>query len=142
MNTPTIFSIGLTELFGLFFVIMAIVLLSRREYYQNVFNNTKNDNPIIMLTATIGLLIGMILIGLHGGFELKHRVAISIMCWLVFINGLLWLMIPETMLDLTKKIFNGKGFYAVAMFVGIFGVWLIIRGSELFIFKEGIKLIE
>lgn len=138
MNVPIIFSIGLAELFGLFLFIIALVLFTRRDYYQNVFNNTKSNNPIIMLTAIIGLLAGMILIGVHGGFEFKYRAAISVICWLIFINALLWLMIPEKMLNLIKKTFNGKCFYGIVIFIGISGLWLIIRGSELFIFKEGI----
>lgn len=138
MHTPLIFSYGLAQLFGLFLLIMAVVLISRRDYYRRVYENTKEDNPIIMLTATIGLIIGMLLIETHGVIELKQRLAVTIMCWMVFVNALLWLMMPEKMLAFTKKIIQGKGYFMVVGAIAVFGFWVLLRSSELFIFKEGL----
>ncbi len=137
METPAIFSFGLSQLFGLSLFIFAIVLFSRRDYYRKVILNTKEDNPIIMLTATVGLLFGIVLIGLHGDVLMYYKLRVTILCWLIFINSLFWLMLPEKMLRLTKKIVGSRGFYAVIAFLAMLGFLLVFRGSELFILKQG-----
>ncbi len=137
MNIATIFTFGLAHFFGLFIFILAVVLFSRKDYYCKIILNLKDDNPIIMLTATIGLLLGIILIGVHGGVFLQYRVLITILCWFVFINSLLWLMMPEKMLKLTKKMFKGRGFYIFISILLILGFLLVFRGSLIFITRFG-----
>lgn len=138
MHTPLIYTYGLAQLFGLFLLIMAVVLISRRDYYRRVYENTSEDNPIIVLTSIIGLLVGMLLIQSHGVFVLQYRVVVTILCWLVFVNSLLWLMMPEKMLAFSKKVIHGKGYYIVVGGIAFFGFWVLLRASELFIFKEGV----
>lgn len=138
MHIPVVYSFGLAQLFALFLLIIALVLISRRDYYRRVYENTSEDNPIITLTAIIGLLIGMLLIQLHGVFTLERRVVVTILCWLVFINSLFWLMMPEKMLAFTKKILHGKGYYIFVGGIAFFALWILFRASELFIFKEGL----
>lgn len=137
MNTDKIFTYGLAELFGLFIFIFAVALYSRRDYYRKVFLNIHDDNPVIMLAALCELFIGIILIGLHGMEIFKFKLGITIICWLVFINSLFWLMMPEKMLATTKKIIKGRGLYLLVSLSIIFGLMLFFRSSELVIINYG-----
>lgn len=137
MNVTNIFTYGLAQIFGLFLFVFAVAIFSRRDYYRKIILNIKEDNPIIMLTATIGLLFGIILIGIHGGVLLHFRSYITVICWLIFINSLFWLMIPEKMLEMTKRVFNGRGFYILMFLLVFFGFMLFFRASELFIIRFG-----
>jgi hypothetical protein len=137
MNVANIFTFGLSQLFGLFLFVFAIVLFSRKDYYCDLFLNMKDDNPVIVLAATLGLFLGIILIGLHGSLVFHYKLVITILCWLIFIKSLFWLMLPEKMLLLTKQIFRGRGFYVLVTMLFIFGFVLIFRGSEIFIIKFG-----
>lgn len=138
MNPPIIYSFALSQIFGLFLFIVAIIFVSRKDYYSNVFAKMKSDNPLIMFVAICCLLIGLILISTHGVYYFQYRLVVTIFCWLVFLNGLLWLMIPEKMLSIAAKIMQGKSFYIFTAFIALIGFWILFRGTEIFILKEGV----
>lgn len=135
MNVPGAFTFGLSQLFGLFLFVFAIVLFSRKDYYCALFLKIKDDNPVVMLAATIGLFVGILLIGIHGNVVIHYRIIVTVICWLIFINSLFWLMLPEKMLELTKKIFKGRGFYVMVAILIFLGFFIVFQGSELFIIR-------
>ncbi|MDF1757518.1 MAG: hypothetical protein P1U74_04390 [Legionellaceae bacterium] len=136
MDTPLIYSFGLSQLFGLFLLIIGVVFLSRQQYYRDVFANTKPNNPIIMLTAIFGLFLGIVFTGTHNIIVFERRSIVTILSWLVLINSICWLMLPEKMLRLTQKIMTGSGYTIVSLIISLSGFWLLIRGSEIFIMKN------
>ncbi|OGV28080.1 MAG: hypothetical protein A3E88_05330 [Legionellales bacterium RIFCSPHIGHO2_12_FULL_35_11] len=135
METPILYSLALSQFFGLFLLVVAIVGASRPEYYRKVFASVKDDNPIIMLTATCGMLLGIVLIGSHLVYGFNRRFYVTIFSWFVFINSIFWLMMPEKLMAITKKITKGKGYYAAILFIAFTGFWFLFRGGEQFILK-------
>lgn len=135
MGTSVIYSLALSQLFGLFLLVVAIVGTSRQEYYRKVFADLKENNPIIMLTATAGMLIGIVLVGTHTIYGFNKRSYVTLFSWLIFVNSLFWLMMPEKMLSLTKKITSGKGYYVFLVLIGLTGFIFLLRGGEIFILQ-------
>jgi hypothetical protein len=136
MITSMLYSLELTEIFGLLFIIASIVLISRHDYYSGFFANLQSDNPAIIIGAIISLLIGVILVATHGVYALQYRAYISGLSWVVLINGLLWLLMPEKMTRATKIIMSGRRYYIITLIFLIIGFILLYRGSQIYMIKE------
>ncbi|MDP3705535.1 MAG: hypothetical protein Q8R24_06455 [Legionellaceae bacterium] len=135
-SIPLIYSFSISQILGLFMVIMVVIMLNRREYYRKMILSLKSDNPIIFVVGTFNLLIGILLVYTHNIWEWKYLVGITVLCWVVFVNSVLWLAIPEKMLSLAKQIFAGYGYYWVMLFIGMLGCNLVGRGILLFVVNK------
>jgi len=136
MNVPVIYSFALSQMFGIFMIILAIVMVSREQFYRKMIASIKADNPIVFFASICSLLLGVFLVDSHNIWELKYRVVITVFCWAVFIKALFWLIMPEKMLSITKSIVAGRGYYWSVLLLAIFGFWFLGRGISLFIIKH------
>lgn len=122
----------LSQVFGVYLLIIAIVLLSRVQFYRDIINQLQPNNPCLILAASLGLFLGLLLIDLHNVWVLAPRVIITVLCWAIFIKSLLWLAMPEKMLVLVQKIYSGFGYHLTVLLFMIFGIILILRGFYLY----------
>lgn len=123
----------LSQIFGLFIFILAVTVMGRMHYYRKMILQLKSTNPIIVVGAILGLFIGIILVVTHNNWTNRSAAWISAFSWLTFILSILWLALPERMLNYTKKVCSGMGYYWLMVFLLIFGILVIGRGVQLFI---------
>lgn len=128
MISGSIVSFVLSQILGLYLIIKAFLMFSRAKIYRIKILQAAPDSSIIVLAATIGMMIGIVLVGLHNRFELKPDIFITLLCWLVLILSLLWLSTPERMLMWTKKLYAGKGYYYLNAAMFFAGLMLLFRG--------------
>jgi len=128
-------SLFLAELFGLYLVILSLVFLSRADHYRTIILNTAEDSYFHLLSRSISLFIGIILVLAHNKWVMQPRVFVTIGCWLFLLKAILWLAAPEKMLYFLRKLCAGRGFYYLAVAFGVIGVMLIIRGFHFFLIK-------
>lgn len=126
-------SLFLAQVLGLYMFIMAIIMLSRVDYYRKMLTSIKPDSLIIILTASSGLMLGILLVLLHNFWLWQSEVLITIIAWLILIKSLLWLACPEYMAKLGSKVYAGWGYYAATILTGIIGMILISHGFYLFL---------
>lgn len=126
-------SLLLGQILGLYMFIMAIVMLSRADYYRKMLTSIKPDSIIIVLTASSGLMLGIFLVLVHNIWIWESEVLVTIIAWLILIKSVLWLACPESMANYGRKIYAGWGYYAVAILTGIMGMILISHGFYLFL---------
>jgi hypothetical protein len=125
------------QVFGLYFVIMAIILLSRADYYKAMIKKLKAPTAGGMLAASLWLFVSLFLVVMHNIWVVGPRTYITLICWLFFIRSVLWLAAPERMLHLLKKIWSGKGHYVVCVVMMLIGIYLMLRGFYLFVDDAG-----
>lgn len=123
----------LAQMFGLYFVITGIIMLSRMPHYRSVIHKLDANDPMISLGASFGLLLGLFLIIVHNIWLWEPRLLITIICWFIAIKSLLWLAIPETLLEWSKRIYAGPGYLVVVGILLVVGVFLLTKGFYLFI---------
>jgi len=121
------------QAFGLYFVIMAVILLSRKNYYRNRLMQ-KPTYPSL-LSCSLSLFIAILFVLLHNIWVMQPKVYVTLVCWLFLIRSILWLSIPERMFAFSKKIYSGKGYYLLIAFMLFMGVMLMAKGSYLYIMK-------
>lgn len=122
----------LAQAIGLYLVIVAIVMLARAGYYRDLLTHVKVGSSAIVVAATLGLILGILLVLVHNLWIWQSEVLITLVAWCVLIKSVLWLSFPEFMVDLTHKVYAGWGYYVIAIIAGIIGVVLMAHGFYLF----------
>ncbi|MBA2651860.1 MAG: hypothetical protein H0U73_06310 [Tatlockia sp.] len=125
-------SLFLAQALGLYLMITAIIMLARAGYYRNMLTHLKAGSPTVVVTATLGLILGIVLVLVHNIWIWESEVLITLVAWLILIKSVLWLSFPEAMVNFTHKMYSGWGFYAVPIIAGIIGILLITHGFYLF----------
>jgi hypothetical protein len=125
------------QVFGLYFVIMAIILISRADYYKEMIAKLETPGPGIMMVSSLWLLLSLFLVVTHNIWLFGPRVYITIICWFFMVRSVLWLASPERMLYITKEIWKGRGHYILCVAMIVVGVYMAIRGFYLFVENAG-----
>ncbi len=140
MQDINLHSFLFSQVFGLYFVIMSIILISRAEYYKELVGKLKKPGAGVMVGASLSLFIGLFLVVTHNIWALQPRVVVTMICWLFVIKSVLWLSAPERMLKMAKKVWSGKRHYYVCIFMLILGVYMMARGFYIFMAEAGAPL--
>ncbi len=124
----------LAQVFGLYLIIMAVILLSRVKFYREFIQNLTTNSGGLVTGASVGLMLGILLVVIHNNWVMAPQVFVTIICWYVLIKSILWLSFPERMLAMTKRLFAGKGYYFMVAMMAIMGYILLTEGFYLSIF--------
>lgn len=90
-------SLFLAQIFGIYFLILAIAMFANPQRFLNLIGNFRQDGPILFLGNIISLIIGIILIVIHNVWVLGWPVLITILAWLIFIRSVIYLLFPNVM---------------------------------------------
>jgi hypothetical protein len=123
----------LSQIFGMYLVIMAIILASRSKYYKNLLTNLNPNGSGVLLSGSMGLLLGLFLVTIHNFWE-NHFVVdlLSIFIWFILIKSILILSFPEKIISLSQKLYSGSGYYIMVIIMAIVGVILMTNGYYLY----------
>lgn len=125
-------SLLLAQALGLYLVIVAIIMISRAKYYQNILTRAHEGSSSLVVAGTVGLILGIILVLIHNIWVMEIEVLITLVAWLILIKSILWLGFPEMMVNYTHKAYQGAGYYIIAIIAGIVGVILLSYGFHYF----------
>ena len=130
----TVFSaLVLAQLLGLCSLIMAIVLYSRVAFYRRLIQRLDPESGTIVLSAFIGLLLGLFFVGMHNVWVWGPGVGLTLICWGILMASLLWLFAPVRMTLATQALFRGRRYYLVVTLMALFGVICLSRSASLYI---------
>jgi hypothetical protein len=117
----------------MYLVIMAIILASRSKYYKNLLTNLNPNGSGVLLSGSMGLLLGLFLVTIHNFWE-NHFVVdlLSIFIWFILIKSILILSFPEKIISLSQKLYSGSGYYIMVIIMAIVGVILMTNGYYLY----------
>lgn len=121
------------QVLGLYMLIMAIVMLSRANYYKDLIQRITLDDLSLWIGSSFSLLLGIFLVVIHNVWVLEPRVLVTIIAWLILIKAILWLALPEKMLEYSQKVYDGAGYYIIAVLMAIVGILILTRGFYLFL---------
>lgn len=127
------YSFLLSQIFGSFLFILAIVVMGRMYHYRKIILQLQPHDPCIPLAACIALFMGIVFVVTHNVWVWNRTTVVTVFCWLLLAKGLFWLAIPEQMLAMTKRICAGSGYYWIIVISLLIGVIFLGKGMELFI---------
>lgn len=127
----------LSQVFGLYFVIISVIFLSRASYYKNLMAKAKGPGIDVMINGLLFLLISLFFVVMHNIWTLHPRVAVTVVCWFFFIRSVLWLSAPTRMFNFVKKIWAGNAHRYMFTLLFLFGIYFMTRGFYLFMKEAG-----
>ena len=135
MDDPRHYSFLVSQILGAFIFILAIVIMGRMYYFRNIVLKLRPQDPIIPVVASFNLLLGITLVMTHNFWCLKPLTWVTIICWLIFIKGLLWLVFPEKMLTMMKKVISGRGYNWTIVALLVIGVVVFAKGLDMYLLR-------
>ena len=122
----------LAKALGLYMIVMAIVMITRPNYYKDIMQHIQKEKLATLSGASFSLIFGLLLLSVHNFWAFEPYVVVTIVAWVIVIKAVLWLAIPERMADMFHEIYSGKLYYVIATITGIFGIWILSYGIFLF----------
>jgi hypothetical protein len=123
------------QIMGLYLILTAIIMLTRRDYYQRLLTNIKPDSSSIVVAGALGLIFGLIVVLTHNIWLWESEVLITIVGWGLVVKSVLWLSFPESMANYCRKVYGGIGYYILILIMVVVGVILTAHGYYLFSLK-------
>lgn len=130
LNSP-LYTYLLAEAFGLYFIIMSIILLSRENYYRKLM--TKEPHYPSLLSCSLSLFLSILLVLIHNFWALQPRLLVTLVCWAYLIRNVLLIAYPERFFGALRRVCMGKTYYLALLGMAVLGIILLVRGSMLFV---------
>ena len=106
-------SVVLAQVFGIYLAVMGISLLFNPKYYNEAAADLFAHKGVLLLSAIMTLILGIILVLSHNLWVNDWRVIVTMLCWLTFIKGVVRVVFPcfdqkwKTCYDKCCIIFSG-----------------------------------
>ncbi len=133
MLSQGVITFVLTQLFGVYIIVMSIVLFIRAQSYRKLVQNMNPESGTIVLAGAFGLLLGIFFVGIHNLWVLEGYVLITMLCWLILIFSLLLLFVPELMVIWLRKLVLSRAYYFLIAFMIIFGFACVGKGMYMYV---------
>ena len=77
----------LSQFFGLYLLILSLILFAREGKYRQLIQTLDPKSGTLVLAGLIGLMLGLFFVGLHNVWVIKPVITITLFCWLVLLLG-------------------------------------------------------
>ncbi len=112
-------SLLLGKVVGIYLLVMGISLLIRKETWMHVVKKYTKNSALMMAVATAELIVGLLIVLTHNIWVNDWVVVVTVIGWLMFIEGVVYLLLPvETMKKLVKS-FNKPAYYKVCGIIAL-----------------------
>jgi len=121
-------SIFLAKLFGLYLIVISIILLSRPKQLVGSIKALAESNELIFFGSIINIIIGLALIIGHNVWVADWRVIITILAWLLFIRGIVNIYYPSFAKKMVTIFEYNPYFYTMLGIYIVIGIYLTYVG--------------
>ncbi|MEK7063416.1 MAG: hypothetical protein AAB955_01850 [Patescibacteria group bacterium] len=125
-------SLFLAQLFGLYFIIVSVIVFLRGKSMMPAIKELLANRGSVMLFALIELIAGLALVITHPVMSFDWMGIISLIGWMIFVEGIIYLLLPSQQIQKLVKWFNRpQWFQAGAVISLVAGVYLAAIGFGL-----------
>lgn len=119
----------LEQLLGIYFFLVGLLFLFRRQGLRDLINGLKTYRPLILLLALLEIIAGISVALVHSEFTADYRIIVTIIGYWMIIEGLLYFILSKKALKKFLAFFSTSGwFIAGGVIAVIMGAYLIVRG--------------
>ncbi len=121
-------SIFLAKAMGIYFLVISLVLLIRPKGFDAAVQDLKERPGLLFFTAIVTLVIGILLVLSHNIWVMNWRVIITILCWIVFLKGMLRVFEPSIGMKWAEMICKPKSARIVGIVMLVVSLVLVLFG--------------
>lgn len=120
----------LARIFGIVLIVAYGGVLLNLVYYKRLWSEIPRCPLVLFLSGFIALVLGLITLQLHNVWTFDWRGLITLLGWVLVINGAWRLLFPEKALALVEKFANGSNgtVYAISGLMFAIGAYLTLVG--------------
>ncbi|MDR3546714.1 MAG: hypothetical protein P4M11_00310 [Candidatus Pacebacteria bacterium] len=123
-------TIFLAQFLGIFFVIVTLSLLIRRDTILEIIKDVTSHRAALYVLSVVGLVSGLLLVFIHnvwsGGFV---TVLVTLIGWIILLKSVLFLVLPPSSSTRLINMFRPKPVYTTWIVIAlIIGLYLMYAG--------------
>lgn len=128
-------SILLGKIASIYLIVVGISLLVRQKSWMAVIKDFRTKPGTLMFVAFLELVLGLIIVITHNVWVTDWAVVVTIIGWLMVIEGIVYMVVPHSVTSRMIKYFNKPTWYVAG------GIFSILVGVYLASFAFGLNLI-
>lgn len=117
----------LAQLFGILFTAIGLGFLFNAKYYENLIADFQGNSGLTYLSGILTALLGSLIVLKHNIWEVSVAGLITLFGWGTLFKGLVILIFPKFLFDLSAKLFKSKSLLIVsgglALLLGVYFLW-------------------
>lgn len=122
-------SILLAKVIGIFAITKGIVLLFKKKDVQKAVDSLIDNHNATLFLGAIEFIIALFFVNLHNVWEGGYQIIITVIAWLMLIDGLGAMLFPHRTVVKIYKAINKPMFYNVGILLSlVLGVYLTYLG--------------
>jgi hypothetical protein len=126
-------TILLSQVFGLYFIIVGAAIVIRRRYFLPVFGAFIEERLTRAIVALIELLAGLFLVVMHNDWSSMPAAIISLLGWITAVEGSAYLLLSDEFVEKMFRALNTTSWYVVSGLLSVLGgLYLAGYGFGLF----------
>jgi hypothetical protein len=114
-------TILLSQVFGLYFIIVGAAIVIRRRYFLPVFGAFIEERLTRAIVALIELLAGLFLVVMHNDWSSMPAVIISLLGWITTVEGSAYLLLSDEFVEKMFRALNTTSWYVVSGLLSVLG---------------------
>lgn len=116
--------IFLAQLFGLYFIIVGAIVAIRRQSFMPAIADLANNRGLLLVLSVVEIIAGLALVLAYPTVTYDFVGIISLIGWMMLIEGILYLALPARSVQKLIRNFNTPSWYvyggAVAVVLGVY----------------------
>lgn len=121
-------SIFFAQLIGLYLVIVNLASLIHQERFKKIVYDFLATPALVAISGCFSLILGLVILVPHNLWVAKWPVIITIVGWIVLLQGIMRLFFPEIFIRFSKDLMEKKGFLLLSWVWFLVGIYLIWAG--------------
>ncbi len=125
-------SIMLAQAFGIYLVVMGVVLLINHKYVMTAINAFVKDKALQLVSSIFTVFAGSFLVAYHNVWVKNWMVVITVLCWITLLKGVLKLLLPDLDQKLAKTYSHNYILLVINALIAVgVGAFLLYHGYYL-----------
>lgn len=119
-------TILLSKVFGAYLVIGGLAYVLRQKFFMAVVHHFVEERMLRVVLAIAELVVGLFIIFGHNVWETLPQTIVSLIGWLMLLEGIFYLFMPDKVVRKVVKTFNTTAWYVGGGVVSIIaGLYLL-----------------
>lgn len=107
-------SIALAKIFAIYFIVVGLSLLINRNFFKEVLKDLVHSHIAMLIIAILTLILGAILVVVHGGVTHGWQLSVTIMCWLTLAAGVARTLFPTFIQHMAADMLTKDAYFFIA----------------------------
>jgi uncharacterized membrane protein HdeD (DUF308 family) len=126
-------TILLSKVFGIYLIIGGVAYVTRKKFFMSVVHDFVGEKMLRVILATVEIIAGLFLIFNHNVWGSLTEGIVSLIGWLLVVEGTFYLIMPDSIIRAVVKIFNKSAWYVGGGVLSVVaGVYLLNFAYNLF----------